>query len=117
MRGESKRSDDLLGRKTLAQQAEIEILVPLGQTASVHVAQQRNVYEVRRFKAEQAVQPDLARRAGNEVASANDLGHARQAVIDRHGELVGENAVRAPDNENHRIPPPGSRCTRRTRRR
>ena len=57
------------------------------------------MYEMRRFKAEQAVQPDLTRRAGDEVASANDLGHARQAVIDRHGELVGENAVRAPDNE------------------
>ena len=54
---------------------------------------------MRRLEAEQAVQPDLARRARNKVASANDLGHARKSVIDRHRKLIGEHAVRAADDE------------------
>lgn len=61
-RGAGQRAGHLLGREPLPQQAEVEILVPLGQAAAVVVAQQRDMHERGRRKAKQAVQPDLPGR-------------------------------------------------------
>lgn len=49
-RGTRQRADYLLWRETFTQQTEVEILVPLGQTASVMVAQQRDMGKMRRLK-------------------------------------------------------------------
>ena len=51
--GAGKCADDLLRCEFLPQKAEVEVLIALGQTASVMVAQQRDMNEVRRCEAAQ----------------------------------------------------------------
>ena len=58
--GAGECADDLLGCEFFPQETEVEVLIALGQTASVMVAQQRDMDEVRRREAEQLIQPDLA---------------------------------------------------------
>ena len=97
--GAGECADDLLGCEFLPQETEVEVLIALGQAASVMVAQQRDMDEVRRREAEQLIQPDLARRTADEIVPAHDLGHAGQAVIHHDRQLIREHAVRPPDDE------------------
>lgn len=50
--GISQRADDLLGGEPLAQPTEVKVFVPLAQPAPVMVAEQRDVEERGRRKAE-----------------------------------------------------------------
>ena len=58
--GAGECADDLLGCEFFPQEAEVEVLIALGQAASVMVAQQRDMDKFRRREAEQLIQPDLA---------------------------------------------------------
>ena len=53
----------------------------------------------RRAAAERFDQPDLPRRGVEQIACAHDARDAHLQIVHTHGELVGEHAVRAPDEK------------------
>ncbi len=68
----------------------------LGAVSGSH---QRRVQVARRRQAEQALQQDLPGRAVGEVFAANDVGDVLLGVVDDDGELIGEDAVGALEDE------------------
>ena len=60
---------------------------------------QRRVQVARRRQAERALQQDLARRVVGQVLAAHDVGDALRGVVDHHRQLVGPQAVGAPQHE------------------
>src|SRR6185369_16692780 len=53
----------------------------------------------RRRESELTLQPDLPRRRCEQVGAAHDIGDSLKCIIDDDGELVGEQAVGALDDE------------------
>ena len=82
-----------------AQNAKIKITVALGEPPPVRCGEQGNVIIFRRFGAEQTVEIQLPRRGREKVAPAHDLRYTGVDIVRYDGELIGENAVRAPENE------------------
>ena len=52
-----------------------------------------------RRKAQLAVEPELPRRGGKQIAAPHDLRDTAERVVADHGKLIGEDPVRSAQNE------------------
>ena len=64
----------------------------------------RQVQIARRGVAEQPLQMNLPRGRIQQVCAAHHVGHALGGVVHHHGELIGEQAVGAPQRRSRRSP-------------
>ena len=71
----------------------------LRQPGLVRPEDQRQVREPRQRRAERLVEENLARRVGDVVVAADDVGDAHVHVVDDDAEVVDRRAVGAQDDE------------------
>jgi hypothetical protein len=83
----------------LAQSAQAERVVALGQALGVLVEEQITVVPGRGCQGESAGEQDLAGGGLEQVGAADDFGNAHGGVIHDHGELVGRHVVATPDEK------------------
>lgn len=95
-RGVGERAEKLRRGVPSAQNTEVKITVALGEPAVRPRGEQRNVIVFRRCGVEQTVEIQLPRRGREKIAPAHDLRYTGVDIICHDGELIGENAVRAP---------------------
>ena len=67
--------------------------------ATARAKADENAMKHGRTKAERTLQQDLARRVVGQVLAAHDVGDALLGIVDHHRELVGPQAVGAPQHE------------------
>ena len=84
------------------QEARVAGFFALGQAAAVGGDEKGQVQVRRRTEAEEAGQVELRRGGTEQVPAADDLAYALESVVDGDGQLVGEDAVAAPDDD---VPP------------
>ena len=94
-----ERAEKLRRGICFAQNTEVKITVALGEPPSVRRGEQGDVIVFRRCGVEQTVEIQLPRRGREKIAPAHDLRYTGVDIIRHDGELIGENAVRAPENE------------------
>ena len=85
--------------ETFEQHVEGRILVALGKAPVMLGHHQRYMRIRRMLEAEKRLQIHLLGRGAKQVDAAYDGGHALLGVVDHHGELIGERAIRAPDEK------------------
>ncbi len=79
---------------------EADCAVALRQSLAVVAEQQRHVGVARDGRQpEQLVEPELARRRGEQIGSADDVRDALRRIVDDDCELVGDDAVAAPQHD------------------
>ncbi len=82
-----------------AQGAEAECIVAFGEADAGVVEHQRAMIERGQREAEGAIEKKLPGGREQEVSAANDFGDLHGGIVCNHGELIGGNIVRPPDNE------------------
>ena len=92
-------SGQLFGCVFLPQGLHVQVALALGEFAPVRRDEQRRVRVFRGLAVERFHQPDLPRRGVKQVARAHNARDAHIEIVHAHGELVGEHAVRAPDEK------------------
>ena len=114
-------ADDAFGAYAfLAQHAQIEGTIALGQTLAGKVVDQRQMRELRywcgcgrcggrclrrRDAFQRAANPQLNRRGPQQIAPTHNLGDAHIEIIDTDDELIREQPVRTPDDDIADLPP------------
>lgn len=114
-------ADDAFGAYAfLAQHAQIEGTIALGQTLAGKVVDQRQMRELRywcgcgrcggrclrrRDAFQRAANPQLDRRRPQQIAPTHNLGDAHIEIIDTDDELIREQPVRTPDDYITNLPP------------
>ena len=84
---------ELLGRVMLAEFAQVESLVAFAESLPLLIAKEGEMDETGWREAEQAVEVELLRDRGEEVASAHHFGNAHECVIHDDRELVCPSAI------------------------
>ena len=83
----------------LAQGGQAGVAVALGEATPVNPNHQGDVYEARRLQTQRLVQQQLARRRGDEVVAADDLGDLLIGIVHDHGQLICGRAGALPHDE------------------
>ena len=71
----------------------------LGQFLPGRVDGNRQMGIARRGVPEAALEADLARRRGQQISAAHDLGNALIIIVDRNSQLISETAIRTQEDK------------------
>src|SRR5262249_52149318 len=89
----------------IAQSADAERIVALGEADAGVIAHQIAVIEAGSFPAQSSIEEELARGRLQQIGSAHHLRNSHRVVVRNTGELVSGNVVSAPD---YKIPKIGA---------
>jgi len=83
----------------LAQAADAECIVPLGQAHTRFVSHQSAMIEVGRMEAQRTIKEKLPGGGFQQIRAANDFGDFHCVIVGNDSELVCRNIIAAPDDE------------------
>ena len=92
--------EDLRRAEVVAHEAQVAVTLALGKAArAIRCHEHGQVRIARLVKPEQALQVDLARARGKQIAAAHHVVDTHERVVDGDGKLVGVHAVAASHKE------------------
>src|SRR6185503_3819157 len=95
----AKRESERLADARVIERGQRQRAVAFAELRTVRTEDEREMDVLGRGIAERLLQRDLARRGSEQVGAAHDLRYALLGIVDDDGELIGEEAVGAADDE------------------